>query len=155
MKEYSSVDINVSAHQYNIKRLLDLLKNDKFDYVKEGETNILIFEMILVNLPLDMLLCRFDDDKTIVENNHYDYGYKVYRGNGFLRTLDYYIIQDMPMTGFHSSPELNGKRFSEWPRRYQRRIFEFYITMMVDVSFKDDDIVIWDYALANKAFEQV
>jgi hypothetical protein len=142
------VDIDVRRTQTNIGHLVEKLKEGIIIYIEFGTVDARFFELCWSNLRLDPLIVRAKPslDKQLDEN-HTSRGIEVYRGRGLIETIVKYIIEDLPIKGLEMMTEYNGKRYSELPRRFQRKIEETYIDIYADLNFygTDDDRVTTSY----------
>lgn len=134
------VDTDVRCTQTNIADLIKKLKEGTIIYIEFGTVDARFFELCWSHLKLDPLIVRSKPslDKQLDEN-HTLRGLEVYRGHGLIETIVKYIIEDQPIDGLEMLTEYNGKRYSEIPRRLQRKIEETYIDIYEDLSFYDTD----------------
>ena len=125
----NSNDLNFNIKEFSVNDIISLLNNNQIKYENNGNVDSSILEFIALNTPLYPLLVKYDNSKSTDKLS-----YKIFKGNGILRTLKYYIIDDIPITDFFILTELNGRKFSEFPMQYQRRIKERFLTMYIDNS---------------------
>ena len=125
----NSNDINFNIKEFSVKDIITLLNNNQIKYENNGNADSHILEFMALNTPLYPLIVKYDNSKSTDKLS-----YKIFKGNGIIRTLKYYIIDDIPITDFFILTELNGRKFSEFPMQYQRRIKERFLTMYIDNS---------------------
>lgn len=142
-----------------IKDILYALKENRFNYDKNiynGNIDSQILEALLLNFPLSQIIVRYDHSLDIpIDDSYIAIGYKVFQGHGLLRTLKYFVLDDMPIHDFTILTELNNKRFSEFPLSYQRRIKERTITFYVEDTYPmtDNELVVQKYIRILKSME--
>ena len=132
-------DIRFIKQIWSISDIIKCMKEDRFIYETDGNVDSHILEF--------MLICPQTYSINMYLRELPDCNFKVYGGQGLLRTLNYYLLSDVPIEDFKILTELNGKSFSEFPNQYKRRIMEYYINGYYDDYNvgTNDDIVIKDY----------
>lgn len=147
MELYNGTDIDFRRKpSIMLNKIIENLDDCKYIYEEDGADDIKIIEFAILNqyLPIHLIL------RPCCKDSFYEY--RVYYGHGLCRTLDRYVNYDITMNGFNVLIDFNGKKFSEIPRRFQRKLKESYIDVLIDTSFiyTDNDIITKNYVNALK-----
>ena len=136
------VDVDFRQSTIYLITLVNKIKSGSIEYFSFGTVDPRLFELCWCNLKPERLIVRSNpelDRYNSVHDQSCETGWSVCRGHGLLETLETFIIEDHVIHGLEMLTEYNGKRFSELPRPYQRRVEETPIEVYVDNSFFNTD----------------
>lgn len=120
---FGLLDCSFTVHHYTIKDIIDDIDHYKFN--KDGIVDARFIELALCKAPLPPVIIQHGGLKE-----------QIYHGQGLIRSIYYYIVQNKPLEGLCSLSEYNGLHFSELPKDIQKYIKEkTYITTIYDDSY--------------------
>ena len=141
----SPVDITLNAKTYVVNDLVRLLKSKLIEYdysydIKSSTIELLILNSIGIKQNILVRIVQ-GKGKQREDNIHlWDNYYKAYSNHGFIKAIEDYIINDVPLTDMTIFKEYEGLSFSELPISIQRHILERNVCFITDDSiYKSED----------------